>query len=116
MIILVCGGRSYSDLKRLYAVLNAIHAATPITRLVHGSASGADLLAAQWARENRVTEIGCPAEWQRFGRSAGPIRNEQMLIDHKPDLVVAFPGGAGTRSMIGLAREAGVEVRQIAAN
>jgi hypothetical protein len=53
------------------------------------------------------------AEWETLGRKAGPIRNERMLTEGKPDLVVAFPGGRGTAHMTRLAREAGVEVVEI---
>jgi hypothetical protein len=41
------------------------------------------------------------AEWERLGRKAGPIRNQRMLEEGKPDLVVAFPGGTGTAGMMG---------------
>jgi hypothetical protein len=50
------------------------------------------------------------AEWHRFGREAGPMRNARMLAEGKPNLVVAFPGGPGTRNMVDLARRAGVEI------
>lgn len=49
-----------------------------------------------------------PADWDRYGKAAGGIRNSQMLIEGKPDLVVAFPGGNGTRDMVLKARKAGI--------
>ena len=56
-----------------------------------------------------------PADWIRHGRAAGPIRNEQMLREGCPDLVVAFhddPGlGRGTADMVRRALAAGVPVR-----
>jgi hypothetical protein len=52
------------------------------------------------------------AEWDKHGRAAGPIRNQQMLDDGKPDLVLAFAGGRGTDDMCRRAREAGIEVRR----
>jgi hypothetical protein len=65
------------------------------------------LLAGAWAAiEVEVYR----ADWAKHGRSAGPIRNQRMLSDGKPDKVMAFPGGRGTRGMIALARAAGVEV------
>ena len=51
----------------------------------------------------------------RLGRKAGPIRNQRMLDEGKPDLVVAFPGGKGTNGMIDLARNAGVRVILVSA-
>ncbi len=50
------------------------------------------------------------AEWMKYGKAAGPIRNARMLAEGKPDLVVAFPGGRGTADMLRRVREAGIEV------
>ena len=44
------------------------------------------------------------AQWTKYGKSAGPIRNAEMLRFGKPQLVVAFPGGDGTENMIGQAK------------
>ena len=54
-----------------------------------------------------------PAPWKRFGPSAGGIRNQQMLDEGKPDLVVAFPGGKGTADMVRRAENAGVKVIKV---
>ena len=53
-----------------------------------------------------------PADWKQYGRGAGPIRNREMLQYSEPDIVVAFPGGAGTADMIRAARTAGYPVVQ----
>ena len=47
-----------------------------------------------------------------LGRKAGPIRNQRMLDDGKPDLVIAFSGGKGTAGMMAIARRAGVKIIQ----
>lgn len=52
------------------------------------------------------------ADWDKHGKAAGPIRNQQMLDEGKPDLVLAFAGGKGTDDMCRRARAAGVEVRR----
>jgi hypothetical protein len=49
---------------------------------------------------NYVPVIEFPANWKVYGRAAGPIRNMKMLLEGKPDLVVAFPGGIGTADMV----------------
>jgi UDP-N-acetylmuramoylalanine-D-glutamate ligase len=54
-----------------------------------------------------------PADWKLHGKSAGHIRNQQMLDESKPDIVIAFPGGRGTANMIKRAKKAGVEVFQV---
>jgi len=54
------------------------------------------------------------ANWAELGRKAGPIRNQQMLDEGKPNLVVAFPGGRGTADIVRRARAAGIEVVEFA--
>lgn len=110
MRVLVCGGRDYADASRLWTVLDAIHRKHPINLLIHGGAMGADTLAGEWALARGVGCWRCPAEWGKHGKSAGPIRNRQMLEHGKPNMVVAFPGGRGTANMVSQARAAGVEV------
>lgn len=53
------------------------------------------------------------ADWDGLGRKAGPIRNQRMLDEGKPDLVVAFPGDKGTADMVRRARTASLEVLEI---
>jgi len=53
------------------------------------------------------------ANWAGLGRKAGPIRNQEMLDQGRPNMVVAFPGGRGTADMVRRARGAGVEVIEV---
>jgi hypothetical protein len=78
--------------------------------IINGAAFGADLIARDWAISRRRGCWTFPADWDRYGKAAGPIRNKQMLEWGRPDIVIAFPGGKGTRGMIALARAAGVPV------
>lgn len=110
--ILVCGGRDYADRDFLFQYLDELRAEKPIRQLIHGAARGADRLAAQWAKSRGVPTRAFPADWNRYGKSAGYRRNEQMLRDGKPDLVIGFPGGKGTAMMLDIARKAGVTTRQ----
>ena len=112
MRVLVCGGRDYQDKDKVFAVLDEIHSQTPISAIVHGCARGADTLGSDWAWVRGIDEERYPANWKLYGKKAGPLRNQQML-DTKPDLVIAFPGGCGTYHMINISREAGLEVRDI---
>src|ERR1700679_1966392 len=111
MRLLVCGGRDYSDLARVEAELDAIHAVTPITLLIHGAAFGADTLAWQWAKCHSVPVMAVPADWFNHGKSAGPKRNAKMLAEGRPNLVLAFPGGRGTEDMVSKAERAGAKVK-----
>jgi len=85
--------------------------------LVHGDCPGVDREAAKIALARGWNVVPYPAEWDRLGRSAGPLRNQRMLDEGRPDLVLAFhtdPGlGLGTRDMVRRARAAGVPVEII---
>jgi hypothetical protein len=115
MILLVCGGRDYNDVATAHRILSATHALKPITLLIHGAARGADNIAADWAHANGVQTQPFPARWDRYGKKAGPMRNTQMLIEGKPDSVLAFPGGVGTANMIKQATQRGLSVVMVLA-
>lgn len=111
--VLVCGGRDYSDRRAVYQVLSATHSTDPIALLIAGGANGADALAVDWARSERVETQVFNADWENDGRAAGPRRNQRMLERGRPDVVIAFPGGKGTADMIRRAEMAGVPVVRI---
>lgn len=110
MIVLVCGGRDYHDKEHVYAVLDGLMERDGIDAVIHGGATGADMLATLWAVERNVTGIAFPADWDKYGKAAGPIRNQEMLDKGSPDMLLAFPGGRGTNDMMGRAERAGVPV------
>lgn len=106
MRVLVCGGREYSDDRFLDWVLTKL----PISVIIHGAARGADSLAKEWADAYHILEVPFPANWDKYGKSAGHRRNTQMLVEGHPDYVVAFRGGRGTNNMIRQAKSHGLEV------
>lgn len=116
MKALICGGRDFNDRDRLYDFLESV---TPgITKVIHGAQRGADTLAGQWADHWKIPCTSFPADWNKYhvpGRKnpAGAIRNRQMLVEGKPDVVIAFPGGPGTANMVAQARKAGVKVIEV---
>lgn len=110
MYVLVCGGRNYQDYERVKTEL----ADAQITFLISGGASGADSLAVIWANENNVPYRVYPAQWFKYGNSAGHKRNAQMLEMHPEiELVVAFPGGSGTEDMVRQAKKKEIPVWRI---
>jgi hypothetical protein len=109
MKILVCGGRHYSDYKKVKAVLDE----QPITTIVHGDQSGADALADKYGKEKDIPVKRYPADWIPLGRAAGPIRNKKMLDMENPDMVIAFPGGPGTRNMVKQAQQRNIKVIEV---
>lgn len=112
MDLLVCGGRDYMDQAHVRRVLDAIHARTPIMKIIEGGATGADRAAKWWAQQQKppVPPHSFPAAWYRrlYGASAGPVRNAEQLREGKPSHVLAFPGANGTNDMIDKATAAGV--------
>jgi len=109
MRVLITGGRDFSDRALLNDALDRLYAQHAFTVLIHGDASGADRLSGEWAASKGIQVEARPADWKKHGRAAGPIRNSQML-DERPELVIAFPGGKGTADMVRKAKQAGLEV------
>lgn len=136
-IVVVAGGRRYRNRARVFGELSRIHEATPIAGLWHGACGwdrdkpdkqtperleGADALADLWAYLNSIPTVRFPARWLALGPKAGPLRTQAMLMrvidmDHmNQPLLVAFPGGPGTKAAIGVAKEFSedIEIRIVA--
>jgi predicted Rossmann-fold nucleotide-binding protein len=118
MRILVCGGRDYYEYSTLKNTLEDLCPERGPVVIIAGGASGADFLAKVFALDEYgdnafLTYEEYPANWQLFGKRAGMLRNQQMLDEGKPDIVVAFPGGSGTADMVKRAKNAGVKVVEV---
>lgn len=113
MRILICGGRDYAEWQRLAEVMLLLREEFGKFDIVSGMARGADAMAARYAETFGLALHKFHADWTAHGKAAGPIRNQRMLDEGKPDLVIAFPGGRGTADMVRRARDAGIEVREI---
>lgn len=112
-IVSVTGGRNYGNWEHVYRVLSDIHAARKIDLLVEGGAEGADRLARVWSVRNSVqlAEFAVTqAQWRKIGKSAGPRRNELMLLVCRPNLLVVFPGGLGTADCARQAKRMGIKI------
>ena len=82
----------------------------PVTLLIEGGATGADILARRWALARGIEIATYLAGRDRYQHRAVPIRNSQMLREGRPELVVAFKGGRGTAHMVTIAAAALVPV------
>lgn len=118
-----------AERRKLRAVMTDLLKEHGRFQLIHGGARGADALAGGWASEAEIPTSVFPADWTNTARPgalvknrrdgtqydalAGIVRNQRMLDEGKPTLVVAFPGGSGTRDMIDKALAAGIETRVI---
>src|SRR3972149_798565 len=102
---LVCGGRNFDDQAMFDDVMTKLIGMWGCpSKVVHGAANGADRMADEWGKRLALDVVAVPADWSKHGRAAGPMRNEDMLIQHKPKRVIAFPGGIGTADMVRRAR------------
>jgi hypothetical protein len=113
MRLLVCGSRDWT----LEAPIRARILALMPTVVIEGEARGADSLARKVAQELGILVEPYPADWARHGRTAGPIRSQEMLVKGKPDLVLAFSShletSRGTLDMVNRAKRAGVPVEVV---
>lgn len=105
MKVLVCGGRNYRAWWKVFDCLDRLHELHGVRVVIHGAATGADSFAGYWARYMNIVEQPYPI----LAGEGGYSRNGRMLIVGKPDLVVYFPGGNGTRDMVDIARAAGID-------
>jgi hypothetical protein len=123
MRVLVCGGRDfgcdkfghYDERRFIFNYLDCAwtRETYSVLTIIQGGAEGADNAAKDWADMNYIACWEFPANWPKYGKPAGFLRNKRMLLEGKPDLVIAFPGGKGTANMVRLAKEAGVEVVEV---
>jgi hypothetical protein len=119
MRVLICGARDYPNRAKVEKFLDVLLAQYPDTLvLIEGKCPrGADLYAHEWGRKNLPLErhLSFPANWDKYHKAAGPIRNQQMLDEGKPDVVVAFGGlnGVGTNDMVRRSKKAGLEPVEI---
>ena len=113
MRVLVCGSRDFTKRPLLITAFNGLPPHGPGPIIVHGNCRGADLMAKAEALTRGWWHWACSANWEREGRAAGPNRNARMLVEARPELVLAFPlpGSRGTHNMISLAEQAGVPVQ-----
>lgn len=119
MRILVCGSRDWTDSAPIHRELLSI-LDKPLSNgevkhtLIHGAARGADTLAGMLGHQLGFFVRVYPARWDIHGKSAGPIRNRLMLMDGKPDMILAFTThydtSRGTKNMCEQARGANLPV------
>lgn len=110
--LLVCGSRDWTDREMIRAELKRIR---PVV-VIEGECRGADTMARDEAHMLGIEVLRFPADWDGEGRSAGMKRNQKMLHEGHPDLVLAFHDDinkphCGTRNMLEIAEKARVPTR-----
>jgi hypothetical protein len=98
MRIIIAGGRKFRNYALLEQVMKEYE--DTISEVVCGCADGADSLGELWGRKHGVPISYFPAQWEKYGNAAGPIRNAEMA--EYGDFLVAFWDGQsrGTANMI----------------
>ncbi len=121
--ILICGSRHFTDYPLLAQVTDTVlrnhNLSYESVEIVSGAAQGADSLGERYALIHNIPCVRFPADWERFGRSAGPRRNSQMIEylqqSTATPIVIAFVtvNSVGTRDTINKAHRAGIKVVEI---
>lgn len=108
MRIIIAGSRGITE----YAMVDRAvrESEFPITEVISGGARGADRLGEEWARRNEIPIRRFMADWERHGKRAGLVRNEEMA-DHAEGLIAVWDGQSpGTKHMIETAEKKGLKV------
>ena len=105
MKLAIVGCRDYNDKKFIFDTIMQHFEITDINLIISGGASGVDTLAEQFAITHDIELCVYKADWAKYGKAAGPIRNK--LIVEKSDVVIAFWDykSPGTKSTIVLAEK-----------
>lgn len=111
MLVLITGSRDWDDEARVIQAVGEIDRRAGRGTLLHGDARGADRIAAEAARCLGWELEAVPAQWDLYGRSAGPRRNAEMVA-RKPDICLAFikNHSVGASHCADLAEKSGVMV------
>jgi len=103
VILLICGSREWTNKTIIAAPLANLMYLGIRPTVIHGNCRGADKIADKVAKKLGLPVFACDAQWETYGRAAGPVRNRWMA-DMEPDLVWAFHKNlmrsTGTRNMI----------------
>jgi hypothetical protein len=107
--VIIAGSRSITDEELVQRCIKFI--GLDVTEEVCGMAKGVDLIGRQWAFEHNIPVKEFPADWDKYGRAAGPIRNKQMgeyadaaIVIYKPDV------SRGSKNMIETMKKLGKPV------
>lgn len=111
--IIITGGRDFEGTKADEEWLAEFIASKAPCVVHHGAATGADTWAENVAKRiSGVTVRRHRADWNKYGKAAGPIRNSDMYAaawaaNRQPPIGIAWPGGRGTASMVQILRIGG---------
>lgn len=104
---IIAGGRDFTNYDSLKKAMATVKFGNNDVTIISGTARGADSLGERYASENKLEIKRFPANWNKYGKAAGPIRNKEML--EQANCVICFWDGKsrGTKNMIEITKEAG---------
>lgn len=106
--LIVAGGRDFQNYPLMCKELDKIRES--IECIISGDAKGADTYGCIYARDNNISIRHFPADWQKYGASAGYIRNHEMG-DYADELIAFWDGTSpGTKDMIDYMNKLGKKV------
>lgn len=113
MKLIVAGSREFNNYTLTTKYINYYCKYKSIQEIVCGEARGADLLGKRYAEDNNIPVVSFPAEWNKYGKSAGYIRNEAMA-KYGTHLIAFWDGiSLGTSHMIDLAKSYNLPYRVV---
>lgn len=117
MNIIICGSRdiedeTLEDIDHLVGLLKSIVKLQnrDVSCVLCGEARGIDQLGKRWAKENQIDVKSFPADWNSYGKAAGPIRNGEMVKEADGVVAILYPDSRGTKNCIAQAVDKGLPV------
>ena len=116
MKVIIAGSRGFSDFQLMYEKCEEVLANRDDVEIVSGTAKGADKMGEHYASLKGFKVKQFPADWEKYGKSAGYKRNLEMA--EYSDVLIAFWDGSsrGTKHMIDLANSKKIIVHVIEYN
>ena len=113
MRLLICGDRNWKDKELIHMYVKHYNPSI----IIEGEAKGADSLAREVGESLGILVEKYPADWTTHGKKAGPIRNNQMLKEGKPDMVIGFhddlESSKGTKHMLKISVKAKIKTLHV---
>lgn len=109
MRTIIAGSRDLTDVKLVESHINSCPWIAEISSVLDGGATGVDAIGKQWALNYSIPVVSFPADWTKYGKKAGSIRNAQMAMNADA-LICIHRGTPGSRDMLKKAAQAKLRV------
>jgi hypothetical protein len=107
MKVIIAGSRHIDNIHFLELAIQK--SGFDITEVVSGGARGVDQLGERWAKDHNIPIKKFSAEWDKYGKKAGPMRNK-LMAEYGEALIAIYDGGKGTKNMIENATKQGLQI------